>query len=77
MSHHEAQKAKSEPVIVSELGATLFVAGLRIFVPERAFVQDIEHAAEALLKLAACGGYESRVSEVRVHTSEFANREQA
>jgi len=41
-----------------ELGATLFVAGLRIWVPEAARRIDIEHAAEALRRLGEVGGYE-------------------
>lgn len=40
-----------------ELGVTLFCAGLRIFVPERASVEDIEHAIDGLRRLAECGGF--------------------
>lgn len=41
-----------------ELGVTLFVAGLRIFVPEAARRIDIEHAVESLRRLGEVGGYE-------------------
>lgn len=37
-----------------ELGATLFVAGFRIFAPEHATAADYAHAIEALQRLAAC-----------------------
>lgn len=37
-----------------ELGATLFVAGVRIWIPEAAKSADLQHAAEAIMRFAAC-----------------------
>lgn len=43
-----------------ELGTTLFCSGLRVWIPESACIEDIEHAMEGLYRLATFGGYVRR-----------------